>query len=234
MAKELTHRGDDLKQLGWSQQDVLRYIDLWDYRQRWGAINLEREDRRFLRKAEAALPEIKTYKTSVKKPIRQKSYYCRLLFFLDQMRRAEESFQTSSSSTGLWPIVLEEELRALDYFQPVLGLPDTLKAKLLIPFREELLSSLQTKFKVNIQNFEFDFNVSLDAYNASEKKNWKPLRDGVEKDLNLYPVISSEVISECRSFIRKELVQMIRKTFPSLAEFDKPDPSDEWIPESNS
>ena len=53
MAKELTHRGDELKQLGWSQQDVLRYIELWDYRQRWGAINLEREDRQFLRKAES-------------------------------------------------------------------------------------------------------------------------------------------------------------------------------------
>ena len=58
MAKELTHRAEELKLLGWSQQDLSRYIDLWDYRQRWGAINLEREDRQFLRKAESSLPEI--------------------------------------------------------------------------------------------------------------------------------------------------------------------------------
>ena len=62
--------------------DVLRYIELWDYRQRWGAINLEREDRQFLRKAETALPEIKKLKTSIKKPIKEKSYYCRISFFI--------------------------------------------------------------------------------------------------------------------------------------------------------
>ena len=54
--KELTHRADELAGLGWSAEDVDRYAELWDYRQRWGAMNLEREDRLFLRKAEAALP----------------------------------------------------------------------------------------------------------------------------------------------------------------------------------
>ena len=52
MAKELTHRADELKQLGWNQEDLYKYIELWDYRQRWGSINLEREDRLFLRKAD--------------------------------------------------------------------------------------------------------------------------------------------------------------------------------------
>ena len=66
MIKELTHRGDELKQLGWSSDDVSRYVELWDYRQRWGAINLEREDRLFLRKAEAAFHKINSGKASVK------------------------------------------------------------------------------------------------------------------------------------------------------------------------
>ena len=116
MAKELTHRADELKLLGWSQSDLSKYIDLWDYRQRWGAINLEREDRQFLRKAESALPEISSSKPSAKKPINEKSYYCRLVFFLKQMANAEESFDMPASSKGLWPILLEEELRLLDYF----------------------------------------------------------------------------------------------------------------------
>ena len=37
---------------------MARYVELWEYRQRWGAMNLEREDRLFLRKAEKALPAI--------------------------------------------------------------------------------------------------------------------------------------------------------------------------------
>ena len=52
VSKETSHRGEELKDLGWSAPDVARYIELWEYRQRWGAMNLEREDRLFLRKAE--------------------------------------------------------------------------------------------------------------------------------------------------------------------------------------
>ena len=85
VTKELSHRANELKELGWSQNDLQRYIYLWDYRQRWGAINLEREDRQFLRKAEAALPVIQSLKISVKKPIQEKSYYCRLDFFLNHI-----------------------------------------------------------------------------------------------------------------------------------------------------
>ena len=55
---------DELQALGWSAEDVARYAELWDYRQRWGAMNLEREDRLFLRKAEAALPAIVTGKAA--------------------------------------------------------------------------------------------------------------------------------------------------------------------------
>ncbi len=73
MAKELNHRADELKQLGWNQEDLYKYIELWDYRQRWGSINLEREDRQFLRKAESLLPEISKNKVSVKKPLKQKT-----------------------------------------------------------------------------------------------------------------------------------------------------------------
>ena len=125
--KELTHRGDELKQLGWSSDDVSRYVELWDYRQRWGAINLERDDRLFLRKAEAALPAITTGKVSVKKPTQEKSYYRRLSFYIDSMNKAESKLGIPVSERGAWPILLEEELRALDYYEPVLGLPDTIR-----------------------------------------------------------------------------------------------------------
>ena len=92
MAKELTHRADELQALGWSAEDVARYAELWDYRQRWGAMNLEREDRLFLRKAEAALPAIVTGKAAAKKGIREKSYYRWLQFHLDAMTEAEQGF----------------------------------------------------------------------------------------------------------------------------------------------
>merc|ERR1712216_729386 len=89
LAKELTHRADELKALGWPDLDVARYVELWEYRQRWGAMNLEREDRLFLRKAENALPKILSGRAAAKKPINEKTYYKWLRFHLDAMEAEE-------------------------------------------------------------------------------------------------------------------------------------------------
>lgn len=53
----------ELRSLGWPEHDVLRYEMLLEYRHRWGAINLEREERQFLSKAEAALSQHPSSKT---------------------------------------------------------------------------------------------------------------------------------------------------------------------------
>ncbi|MBW4532165.1 MAG: 3'-5' exonuclease [Aphanothece saxicola GSE-SYN-MK-01-06B] len=50
-------RGAALRAVGWTEQDVRRYEQLSTYRSRWGAANLGRDERRFLRSAEAALPQ---------------------------------------------------------------------------------------------------------------------------------------------------------------------------------
>tara|TARA_B100000700_G_scaffold319587_1_gene415003 strand:+ start:740 stop:1468 length:729 start_codon:yes stop_codon:yes gene_type:complete len=233
-AKELTHRADELKGLGWSREDVSRYVELWEYRQRWGAINLEREDRQFLRKAESILPEITKAKSSVKKPIKEKSYYRWLSFYLSEMNKAESGFDIPKGSRGLWPILLEEELRVLDYYEPVLGLPDTLKAKLLKPFREELVQGAISSNKLGIKLFEFDFFASIDSLKEDFAKNWKPLRDeDFHKNFD-YPVISSKSVEIFRKGVREQILPMIKDNFPSLAESEKPFPPEDWSSKSIS
>ncbi|WP_286195453.1 3'-5' exonuclease [Synechococcus sp. CCAP 1479/9] len=54
---EPSHRAA-LRAGGWAEVDVRRYGQLLEYRSRWGAANLSREERRFLRNAEAALAQI--------------------------------------------------------------------------------------------------------------------------------------------------------------------------------
>ena len=137
------HRSGELKELGWSPEDCRKYEELWEYRHRWGAINLEREDRIFLRKAEAALPKIVTGKAE-KKKLQDKSYYRWLAFYRDAMATSDSAAGLGESEVAAWPILLQEELRAIDYYQPVLGLPDTLKAKELIAVREQLASKAAT------------------------------------------------------------------------------------------
>ncbi len=228
MAKELTHRADELKGLGWSSDDVSRYAELWDYRQRWGAINLERDDRQFLRKAEAALPKILSGKASTKKPINEKSYYKWLLFYLEAMNDLEKTSELPQGSRGLWAIIIEEELRVLDYYQPVLGLPDTIKAKGLDAVRESLVEKAITSETTNMHYIEFDFQAPLEALKKTQSTNWRSLREVIPVEQQTYPILSSDALQQFREEVRNELSNLIPDLFPSLSESDKPKLPNDW------
>ncbi len=230
MAKELTHRADELKQLGWNQEDLYKYIELWDYRQRWGSINLEREDRQFLRKAESLLPDISKNKVSVKKPLKEKTYYCWIQFFLNEMNNFESGENLGDGMRGVWPIFLEEELRVIDYYEPVLGLPDTIKAKLIGPIREELAKKVYEDYQNSIITKQFDFQGSLDiAKSNGENSSWRSLRDGDCEKNQDYPIIDKTCVLEFRKKVNEKLLSFIKGNFPSLSESDKSLPPNDWI-----
>ena len=230
MAKELTHRAEELKQLGWNQEDLFKYIELWDYRQRWGSINLEREDRQFLRKAESLLPEISKNKVSVKKPLKEKSYYCWIQFFLNEMNDFELSENLENGNRGVWPIFLEEELRVIDYYEPVLGLPDTIKAKLIGPIRENLVKEALEKYEEFIVTKKFNFQGTLASAKSSGKNaSWRSLRDGESEGNQDYQIIDKTSVLEFREKVNEKLLSFIKENFPSLADTDKSLPPNDWI-----
>jgi len=218
--KDETSRAGELRDLGWTAEDVRRYEELWEYRHRWGAINLERDDRVFLRKAEAALPQRLTGKAALRKTIREKTHYRWLAAFLEAMGQVEG---LEPDELGAWPIVIEEELRALDYYRPVLGLPDTLKAKAFAPVRERLVAEAAAEGR----SITFDFAAALASFKAQGNKGWKPLR---ESDDSSFPVLPAAAAAAFRARARAELVALTRATYPSLADTDKPEPADDWQP----
>jgi hypothetical protein len=217
------NRAEELKALGWTAEDVRKYEELWEYRQRWGAINLEREDRVFLRKAEAALPKRATGKGSEKKRTRDKSHYRWLAFYLETMRASAAEASLDDTEQGAWPVLLEEELRALDYYEPVLGLPDTLKAKELIPLREQWIAEVAPTGR----SLAFDFITPLEELKQREKTSWKPLRAEASTDTS-YPVLSSAAAEQFRHTVRQAITTQIRSTFPSLKDSEKPEPPTDW------
>lgn len=218
MPKDETSRAGELKTLGWSAEDVRRYEELWEYRHRWGAINLERDDRLFLRKAEAALPKRLSGKAAMRKTIREKTHYRWLAAFLEAMGQVEG---LQEGECGAWPIVIEEELRALDYYQPVLGLPDTLKAKAFAPVRERLVADAAAEGRA----LDFDFLAALASFQEQGNKGWKPLRETADTS---FPVLPAAAAAAFRARARAELVALTRSTYPSLAETEKPEPADDW------
>tara|TARA_Y100001968_G_scaffold333213_1_gene394757 strand:+ start:154 stop:843 length:690 start_codon:yes stop_codon:yes gene_type:complete len=229
VVQESTHRANELTALGWHADDVSRYVELWDYRQRWGAINLEREDRQFLKKAESALPQIQTGRVSPRKPIQEKSYYKRLRFFVDSFDSVEKDWSLEKGSRGAWPILLEEEMRVLDYYEPVLGLPDTLKSKAIEPLREEIIKNLRDNVELNTHSFEFNFEEALEKLKATENSKWRPLRETTTD--NSYLVLASSSVTKFRNEVRSNLPKFIKELFPSLVDTKKPSPPDDWVRE---
>ena len=219
MRKDETSRSDELKTLGWSAEEVRRYEELWEYRHRWGAINLERDDRIFLRRAEAALPKQLSGKAALRKSLKEKTHYRWLSAFHQAMAGVEG---LEADELAAWAIVIEEELRALDYYQPVLGLPDTLKAKAFAPLREQLVAEIADQGR----NLSFDFAAALAEFRAQGNKGWKSLR---QDDTNSsFPVLPRAVADSFRAKARAELVALTRSTYPSLADTDKPEPPSDW------
>ena len=202
-------RADELKQLGWSAEDVRRYDELWEYRQRWGAINLERDDRLFLRKAEAALPKI-VARGSEKKRLQDKAYYRWLAFYRDAMLASPAETNLAEGEAGAWRVLLEAELSVLDELQPVLGLPDTLKAKELQPLREQWVSQQQA-----VRVVDFDFNAPLEELKSREKTSWKPLRGDDNRDSS-YPVLDGAAAESFRLAATEQITTSMRDLFPSL------------------
>ena len=121
-------------------------------------------------------------------------------------------------------MLLEAELRLLDHYEPVLGLPDTLKAKALSPVREKLTAQVAALGNTKA----YDFQAPLIALKAEDSSNnrWKHLREVDASDCT-YPLLSPDGVAGFRSEAHRDIQEVIRNTFPSLAETDKPELSDD-------
>ena len=217
MNKKLSHRSHELKALGWNQEDLSRYEDLWDYSQRWGLINLEREDRQFLKKAEKLLPKIQNKKVSVKKSIEEKSYYLWLNFYLEEIKVFSDS-NLPKKQVSVWTLLIEEELKLLKELQPVMGLPDTLKAKNLFVNRKQIIEKAFKEYDAKNNDELFDF---INIFNKSEKdvsKSWKSITEKDPEANKTFPTIDSKNEEDLRSEINEDLKSFMRENYPSLKE----------------
>ncbi|MFO7628465.1 MAG: hypothetical protein R6W06_02905 [Prochlorococcaceae cyanobacterium] len=218
MANAEDNRADELKALGWSAEDLRRYEELWEYRQRWGAINLEREDRIFLRQAEAALPKrAASGRGTARKTIQEKSHYRWLASFLEAMRTSPVETGLPAGEVGAWPLILEAELQALNELKPVLGLPDSLKAKVLIPERERWAREAAAEGR----SLSFDFASALEQARQSGQASWKPLRGEGNSAASDYPVLPAAAAAAFRARVLEEVSDQMRRSFPSLQESAK-------------
>tara|TARA_B100000902_G_scaffold202513_1_gene193070 strand:+ start:289 stop:948 length:660 start_codon:yes stop_codon:yes gene_type:complete len=213
--KELSHRSHELKALGWNQEDLSRYEDLWDYSQRWGLINLEREDRQFLKKAENLLPKIQNKKASIKKSIENKSYYLWLSFYLEEIKNFNETY-LPKNKVSVWTVLIEEELKLLKEYKPVMGLPDTLKAKNLFANRQQLIKKAFNKYEAKNNDKSFNFTEIFTTTEKEISKSWKSITEKDPESNKSFPIVDIKKVEGLRSEINQDLKKFMVENYPSL------------------
>ncbi|MFM7652210.1 MAG: hypothetical protein ACKO5M_04680, partial [Vulcanococcus sp.] len=103
------------------------------------------------------------------------------------------------------------------------GLPDTLKARELVAFREQWIARAAERGR----SVSFDFIAPLEELKQRETTSWKPLRGDGNTD-STYPVLSGGDADAFRAELRPAIAAEIRNLFPSLKDSDKPAPADDW------
>ena len=215
MNKESSHRSHELKSLGWNQEDILRYEELWEYCQRWGLINLEREDRQFLKKAEKLLPKLQPKKVSNKKSIKEKSYYLWLNFYLEKINIFRVSI-LKISTISVWEVLLEEELKLLDKYKPVMGLPDSIKAKELASIRKNLIKLSFDMFEGKNSTKLFDFEIINNPNEQNISKTWKSIIENTPEEMKSFPLIPEKFIENFRIQVKDNIEEFMINNYPSL------------------
>ena len=215
MNKETSHRSPELKKLGWNQEDITRYEELWDYSQRWGLINLEKEDRQFLRKAEKLLPKIQPKKISNKKSIQEKSYYLWIKFYFQKINNFRISI-LEAPIQSVWEILLEEELKLLDKYTPVMGLPDSIKARELSSIRKNLIKSSFDMFDAKNSENLFDFEIVRNQDEQKISKTWKSIIENTPEEMKNFPLIPDVSIEKFRTQVKDNIEDFMVNSYPSL------------------
>ena len=215
MNKESSHRSHELKAIGWNVEDITRYEELWEYSQRWGLINLEREDRQFLKKAEKLIPKLQPKKTSIKKTIEEKSYYLWLNFYLNKLKTFSNS-NVPTDMLSVWEIMIEEELNLLKKLNPVMGLPDTLKAKELHKVRAILVQNSFDNYEAQNCDTLFDFEIERNSEDEVIGKSWKSLIENDSSQKDKFPILDKKNADKLRIEILKNLEEFMISNYPSL------------------
>ena len=168
-----------------------------------------------MKKAEKLLPKIQNKKISVKKTIEEKSYYLWLNFYLEEINIFSSS-NLPKNKYVVWTILIEEEIKLLKELQPVMGLPDTLKAKNLFENRKNLINKAFSEFDAKDNDKVFNFDEVLKNSEKDVGKNWKSITEKDPEANKTFPIIDSANIEKLRSVIKEDLSLYMKDHYPSL------------------
>jgi len=112
--------------------------------------------------------------------------------------------------------IIEEELKLLKELQPVMGLPDSLKAKNLFENRKELIKKAFREFDAKNNDKCFNFDEVLNNSEKDVGKNWKSITEKDPEANKIFPIIETANIDKFRFAIKEDLSTYMKDNYPSL------------------
>jgi len=177
---------------------------------------LEREDRQFLKKAEKLIPKLQPKKTSNKKSIEEKSYYLWLNFYLNKLK-IFSNLHAPKDMISVWEIIIEEELNLLKKYNPVMGLPDSIKAKELYKVRAILIQNSFNNYEAKNCNVLFDFDIEkISSEEEVIGKSWKSLIESDSSQKDKFPLLKENNAEEFKIETLKNIEEFMISNYPSL------------------
>ena len=107
-------------------------------------------------------------------------------------------------------------MKLLQELKPVMGLPDTLKAKNLFENRKELVNKAFSEYDAENNDKVFNFDEILNKSENNVGKNWKSITEKDPEANKTFPIIDTKHIENFRSEIKKDLNLFMKENYPSL------------------
>lgn len=197
---------------GWSKEQITELQQALHAREYFGYANLTADQKQIILAAKAADKVVAKARNSKanKQPVQTKLHYRWRAAEAELLRKYSE---LAPGEMPAWLIIKEEELRALELYQPVLDQVDTSRRSRFTEPVNELLQLAADLGRVS----SFDWVAFRDELKAEFAGNWNDSWDSWYSSENApFAVLSEDEIGEFRLLVRARIEQLTREVYPSV------------------
>ena len=197
---------------GWSTESITELQKALQAREYFGYANLTANQKQIILAAKAAEKvTAKIAKTKgTKQPVQTKLHYRWRAAECELLRKYSE---LAPGEVPAWLVIKEEELRALELYQPVLDQVDTSRRN---RFAEPVSSLLQLAADLGRVS-GFDWVAFRDDLKVAFAENWNDSWDGwYSAETGPFAVLGEDEVAEYRSLVRSRIEQLTREVYPSV------------------
>jgi hypothetical protein len=138
---------------------------------------------------------------AAKKRIEDKLHYRYMVKDIEFLNRFAE---VNEGEVPAWVIIRQEQVRALDKFQPVLGRQDTSRRNQFVALEEGMLTLAADLGRVVDFNWEALHNGLKDEFQDKYNEAWAVNGNGIA-GLTIFPVLDDEAAVAFRNFVRPHI-----------------------------